>query len=182
MTTLGPPNTEGLRAAEERAASHGFAFSSDLIGSASPDGYFTALNPAWEKTLGFSVESLMEQPFLAFVHPADREATTAEMTRLGAERVGPEVFENRYAVKSGGWCWLSWQVEVSDEAYYFIARDVTARVAADQRGHLLANIVEGWTTRSSPRPPTALSHRGTGRVRICMASPRPRRSDSRWSI
>lgn len=143
MTTSGPPSTEGLRAAEERAAWRGFAFSSDLMGSASADGYFTALNPAWEKTLGFTTEALMEQPFINFVHPADREATVAEMGRLGAEGLGREVFENRYAVKSGGWCWLSWQVELCDEAYHFVARDVTARVAAEQRSHLLAHIVEG---------------------------------------
>jgi PAS domain S-box-containing protein len=132
-----------LPSAAERAASHVFAFSPELLGSASLDGYFTALNPAWERTLGFSSETLMGQPFLDFVHPADREATVAEMDRLAAEGTGPGLFENRYAFKRGGWRWLSWQVEVCDEGYYFVARDVTDRNAADQRRHLLDNIVEG---------------------------------------
>ena len=143
MATPSPPKTDAVREAEDRAGSHAFGLSSDLLGSASADGYFTALNPAWEKTLGFDNETLMGRPFLDFVHPADREATVAEMARLGAERTGPEVFENRYSIKSGGWCWLSWEVEVCDEAYYFVARDVTARIVTDQRGALLANIVEG---------------------------------------
>ena len=143
MATPTPPKTDTVREAEDRAGSHAFGLSSDLLGSASADGFFTALNPAWEKTLGFDNEALMGRPFLDFVHPADREATVAEMVRLGGERTGPEVFENRYSIKSGGWCWLSWQVEVCDEANYFVARDVTARIVADQRGALLANIVEG---------------------------------------
>jgi PAS domain S-box-containing protein len=122
---------------------HAFGASDDLLGSASRAGYFTALNPAWEKRLGFSCESLMEQPFIEFVHPGDRDRTAAEMARLAFERTGCQAFENRFAVKTGGWCWLSWRIEVGEEGYYFIARDVTRFVAAEQRGHVLANIVEG---------------------------------------
>ena len=114
-----------------------------MLGSASRAGFFTALNPAWEKTLGFSCRALMEQPFIEFVHPGDRDRTAEEMKRLAAEGTGSQSFENRFAVRQGGWCWLSWRVEVCDEGYYFVARDVTRRVAAEQRGHLLANIVEG---------------------------------------
>ena len=143
MTSPTSLRSPALLAANERAASHVFGFSSELLGSASREGHFTALNPAWERTLGFSCESLMGQPFIEFVHPADREATQAEMRRLATEGVGSETFENRYAVESGGWCWLSWQVEVCDEGYYFVAHDITARVVAEQRGHLLTHIVEG---------------------------------------
>jgi PAS domain S-box-containing protein len=136
-------SSDALQAAKERAASHVFALSADLLGSTSRGGCFTALNPAWEKTLGFSCETLMGRPFIEFVHPADRDGTAAEITRLGAGGAESGGFETRFAVKTGGWRWLSWRVEVTAEGFYFVARDVTARVAADQRAHLLANIVEG---------------------------------------
>lgn len=136
-------NPDAQLGARERAATHIFESSPDLLGSSDELGFFTALNPAWEKKLGFSTDTLMAQPFLEFVHPEDREATVAEMSRLKAEGVCSELFENRYAIESGGWCWLSWHVEVSGGQYYFAARDVTERIAADHRSHLLSNLVEG---------------------------------------
>ena len=54
-----------------------FTISLDLQCIATFDGYFTRLNPAWERTLGYTSEELLAQPFLDFVHPDDREATIA---------------------------------------------------------------------------------------------------------
>jgi PAS domain S-box-containing protein len=143
MTPLHPPGLAATPNEVEITALRIFEFSPDLLGSANEAGYFTALNPAWERTLGFTVEELMSQPFTEWVHPGDREATVAEMARLEAEGVGRERFQNRYAVKSGGWCWLSWQVGVSEETYYFTARNVTKEVEAEHRTHLAASLVEG---------------------------------------
>jgi len=81
MTSPGTSKSDVLPDAQARAASRIFALSLDLLGSAGRDGYFTALNPAWERALGFSRETLMKQPFMEFVHPADREATIAEFER-----------------------------------------------------------------------------------------------------
>ena len=127
---------------EQKAACHVFEISDDLLGSASVDGYFTSLNAAWERTLGFSREALMGQPFIEFVHPADRAATLAEVEKLAAGSDTVD-FENRYARKDGGWCWLSWQAAVRAGDFYFSAHDVTAQVAAEQRRHLLTNLVAG---------------------------------------
>jgi PAS domain S-box-containing protein len=135
VSRLGPP--------ERDAAARVFEISEDLLGSATADGYFTALNPAWESRLGFSREALMGQPFIEFVHPADRGATLAEMERMATECTATVDFENRYAVTDGSWCWLSWRVSVNGDGLFFVARDVTARVAADQRRHLLDNLAEG---------------------------------------
>jgi PAS domain S-box-containing protein len=127
---------------EQKAACHVFEISDDLLGSASMDGYFTSLNDAWERTLGFSREALMGQPFIEFVHPADRAATVAEVEKLSAGSDTVDL-ENRFAREDGGWCWLSWQAAVRAGDLYFVAHDVTARVAAEQRRHLLTNLVEG---------------------------------------
>ncbi len=127
---------------ERDAACRVFAFSHDLIGSANEDGYLTALNPAWQRTLGFSREALLAQPLIEFVHPADREATLAKFEGL-RDAAATAVFENRFATKDGGWCWLSWRAETREGGCFFVAHDVTARVAADHRRHLLANLAEG---------------------------------------
>jgi PAS domain S-box-containing protein len=120
-----------------------FELSLDLLGTAGPEGYFRSLNPAWERTLGFPREALMGQPYLEFVHPADRERTVEEAAALLREGHATLDFENRYAVKDGGWCWLSWRTEVAgDGIAYFVARDVTDRVAADQQRRMMTSLVE----------------------------------------
>ena len=43
----------------------------DLICIAGMDGYFKYLNPAWERTLGYTREELLSKPFLDFIHPDD---------------------------------------------------------------------------------------------------------------
>ena len=84
----------------------------------------------------------MEQSFIEFVHPGDRAATLAEIARLTASGVETVHFRNRYAIRDGGWRWLSWQAEICAEGYYFIAHDVTLQVAAEQRQYLEASIIE----------------------------------------
>ena len=50
-----------------------FTVSIDMLCCLDFDGYFKQLNPAWERTLGFTVPELMSRPFVEFVHPDDRE-------------------------------------------------------------------------------------------------------------
>ena len=59
-----------------------FTASLDMLCLADFRGYFKRLNPAWERTLGFTAEELCRHPFLDFVHPDDRETTLAEMKKL----------------------------------------------------------------------------------------------------
>ena len=64
-----------------------FEIDRDLIGTIDSDGYFTSLNAAWERILGWSREELMARPFIDFVHPDDversaREARNVEPARL----------------------------------------------------------------------------------------------------
>ena len=122
---------ERLRVEEER--DRFFALSLDLLCIAGFDGYFKRLNPAWERTLGFAREELLAQPFVAFLHPDDREATLEEAHQIAG---GKETltFENRYRCKDGSYRWLSWSATAvaGQQLIYAVARDITEGKRAEK--------------------------------------------------
>jgi PAS domain S-box-containing protein len=69
---------------------------------AGTDGYFKHVNPAWETTFGFTREELLSRPYLEFVHPDDREATSAEAAKI-ASGCNTVSFENRYRCRDGSY-------------------------------------------------------------------------------
>src|SRR6266567_4071242 len=111
-----------------------FSLSLDLFCIAGFDGFFKLLNPAWEKTLGFTIGELLAQPYVEFVHPDDREATLAEGRKMAAGRQVIS-FENRYRSKDGSYRWLRWSATpAADRQFvYATARDVTDRKRARSR-------------------------------------------------
>ena len=111
-----------------------FTLSLDLLCVASFNGYFTRVNPASERILGFTEAELCAAPFLDFVHPDDREATVgAVVTATGGGHVID--FENRYRTKDGSYKWLQWAAAPFPQIglIYCTARDVTERKAAAER-------------------------------------------------
>ncbi len=142
--------TERKRAEEERwraarQLDDFFAISTDLLCIASIDGYFRRLNPAWERTLGYSMADLLARPYLEFVHPDDVGRTAAEIAAVAANGQSTVAFENRYRCRDGSYRWLSWNATaVTDQSLvYAMARDTTAQRAAEQTYALLASIVTG---------------------------------------
>ena len=116
-----------------------FTVSIDLLCCLDFNGYFKRLNPAWERTLGFTRAELMSKPFIEFVHPDDRERT---LKQNGDVRTGGQAlsFENRYACKDGSYRWLLWNAAPDSEqqVIYSVARDITAqRRAGEEREQLL---------------------------------------------
>jgi PAS domain S-box-containing protein len=96
----------------------------DLQGTTSLDGCFQTINPAFERTLGYSLQELLAQPLLDFVHPDDRSQTGAELEKMKQEAA---TFTNRYRCKSGEYKWLEWTAVANRDRVYFTARDVTKR-------------------------------------------------------
>jgi PAS domain S-box-containing protein len=105
-----------------------FTLSIDMLCVADFRGYFRRLNPAWETTLGFSLEELQSRPMFEFVHPDDRERSRAQNLRVRAgERA--DGFENRYLCKDGSYRWLLWNAaaDLDRQIIYSLARDITRR-------------------------------------------------------
>jgi PAS domain S-box-containing protein len=105
-------------------------------------GYFKQLNPAWERTLGFTREELMSKPFIEFVHPDDRERTLKQnaSVRSGGQALG---FENRYLCKDGSYRWLRWNAapDPGEGVIYSVARDITDyKLAEAERERLVAEL------------------------------------------
>jgi diguanylate cyclase (GGDEF)-like protein/PAS domain S-box-containing protein len=102
-----------------------FELSRDMICIAGFDGFFKRVNPAFERTLGYSEEELLGRPMSEFVHPDDRHGAGGE---------------NRYLDTNGEIHWLEWtSVAVPDEeAIYAVARDVTDRKMLEQKMELLS--------------------------------------------
>ncbi|MBL9215950.1 MAG: CHASE3 domain-containing protein [Opitutaceae bacterium] len=105
-----------------------FSLTVDMMCLASFDGYFRRLNPAWERTLGYTKEELCARPFIDFVHPEDRERTQAVAAGLtsGLDALS---FENRYRCKDGSYRWLLWNARsrVAERTIYASAHDITDR-------------------------------------------------------
>ncbi|MCC6557501.1 MAG: PAS domain S-box protein [Polyangiaceae bacterium] len=78
-----------------------------MLATITAGGYFRDLTPAWERTLGWSLDELRARPFIDFVHEEDREATLAEVAQLFQGR-GSMRFENRCLCKDGSYKWLLW--------------------------------------------------------------------------
>ena len=111
-----------------------FEFSRDMLCIAGPDAFFKRVNPAFEKTLGWTTEDLMSESFLAFVHPEDLKKTEDEITRL-AHGLPTISFQNRYRTASGAYKHLEWTAHPDEESglIYAIARDVTEQQEVRKR-------------------------------------------------
>ncbi|HPC95004.1 MAG TPA: PAS domain S-box protein [Sedimentisphaerales bacterium] len=88
---------------------------------------FVKVNPAFERTLGYTPEELQRRSFLDLVHPDDVAPTRAIIEERLQKGQMVFNFENRYRCKDGSYRWLSWMSHPKPEqgVTYAIARDVT---------------------------------------------------------
>jgi two-component system, cell cycle sensor histidine kinase and response regulator CckA len=107
-----------------------FSVALDLLCIADTDGNFRLLNPAWERTLGYTRDELMSKKFLEFIHPEDVDSTLEAVNVLASQR---EVinFQNRYQCKDGSYRWIEWRSVPAGNLIYAAAHDITDRKLAE---------------------------------------------------
>jgi len=88
---------------------------------------FLRLNKAWEDTLGYTIDELINKPYLDFVHPDDLELTRKASMKL--TKSGRLInFVNRYRCKDGSYKFIEWSsITNSDGTFYSSAHDITQR-------------------------------------------------------
>jgi PAS domain S-box-containing protein len=106
---------------------HFWQLSNDLFLTAGFDGLVKRVNPAWERTLGWTPAELLSLPFIELVHPDDRVQTEAEAAALTNAAHETIDFENRYRCKDGSYRTLLWSATgvPEDGVIYAIGRDGT---------------------------------------------------------
>ncbi|HPR33430.1 MAG TPA: PAS domain S-box protein [Prolixibacteraceae bacterium] len=126
-----------------------FSYSIDMLCIAGFDGYFKIINPAWEKTLGWTAQELLSRPWNDFVHPDDLEATNLVKSSI-AEGQTVFQFENRYRCKDGSFKWLSWNSfpNMEEQRIYSVARDITLLKDAEEKNRCIDWMVNTKETRS----------------------------------
>jgi PAS domain S-box-containing protein len=123
---IGRDITERKRAEEQ--LDRLFHRSLDMHCLAGFDGYLKRVNPAWERTLGFTTAELLSRPYLEFVHPDDRAGLVEELGRL---QQGQDItaFEMRCPCKDGTIKWTLWNATTLPSQHLIVAtgRDITER-------------------------------------------------------
>ena len=123
--------TERVRAQEE--FDRLFSVSLDMMCVAGTDGYYKRVNPAFQKSLGYQPNELLDHPMLEFVHPEDRDTAERVFNQLlgGVDMVG---FESRFRCQDGSYRWLAWTCPApvkGENLLYAVARDTTVRKQAE---------------------------------------------------
>lgn len=126
---------ERVKAAIERARAERdrlWDLSQDLLARADAAGMMSAVNPAWTQVLGWSENELLTRGYAGFIHPDDR-AASLEAIALMARSHRPTRFENRVAMREGGWKSIEWTAAPEPDGLNFVAvgRDLTEAKARE---------------------------------------------------
>src|SRR5438445_56696 len=111
-----------------------FTLSIDMLSIMGYDGYRQVVNPAWQRTLGFSAAELKAVPFFEFIHPDDRALAKAQHQKMLADACMIS-FEARYRTKDGSYRWMQWNATPFPEQrlIYASGRDITERKEAEEK-------------------------------------------------
>jgi PAS domain S-box-containing protein len=99
--------------------------SRDIMLIARFEGEITAVNPAWEHTLGWTERELVGRSFLELVHPDEMDDAVAAAHALSQGGMFPS-FETRFRHKDGSYRWISWSATQGDGFIVAAGRDISA--------------------------------------------------------
>lgn len=138
----------GERKRVEKERDNFFNLLPELLCITNFDGNFKYVNPAWEKTTGFTTEELLAKPYIEFIYPEDRQALAADAQKVARGR-DTTYFESRLLCKDGSYKWFVWSASASleDRLTYVNGRDITDRKQTEARlelqGVIVRNMAEG---------------------------------------
>jgi len=127
-TTARPPGSAAVidpRAVPRSGVDSFWELATDLFAICGRDGMLYALNPAWERLLGWSREELTTRSLLAFVHPDDVEATVEVLARTHIAGSKLDELVNRWRRRDGSYCTLAWSGASDGDVWCVVGRDVT---------------------------------------------------------
>lgn len=127
VSGLGIGALTSARRSSAAEADRWFDQSADLNCVADLSGNFVRVNRAFVRTLGYQLRDLLQTPYVAHVHPDDRQATNEIAAELASRRRDLVGFENRYMTAHGDYRWLRWTATADHERglIYATARDVS---------------------------------------------------------
>jgi PAS domain S-box-containing protein len=142
-----------------------FDLSHDAFCIAGFDGYLRRANPAFARSLGYTLDELLARPFMDNVYPDDVESVEAVLAELAAGKdiVG---FECREVCTDGSVRWFEWSTSSRPEAgiVYGVARDVTDRRMANDELSALRRVATLVAEEAEPRDLFALVAEEVARV------------------
>lgn len=105
-----------------------FALSIDMLCIIGFDGTFKLLNPAFERTLGFTSEEVLTRPLTSFIHPDDQEAVLSHLDQAHMGKNVPTL-QSRYRCSDNTYKWIECQLAGWPEqgVVFATARDITER-------------------------------------------------------
>ncbi|HEV7493696.1 EAL domain-containing protein [Baekduia sp.] len=113
------------RVVPRRGVDSFWELATDLFAICGADGLLYALNPAWERLLGWSREELTAQPFTAFVHPDDLEATVNVLARTHIAGAQIDKLVNRWRRRDGSYATFAWSGASDGDVWCVVGRDLT---------------------------------------------------------
>ncbi|MFE9084252.1 ATP-binding protein [Brevundimonas sp. NPDC003935] len=111
-----------------------FDVSLDLLVIRDLQGIIVRVSASWASTLGYEPKDLIGRAILSLVHPDDLAATLDSATEVENRRPDAPVkgHVNRYRHRDGHYVTLEWRARKFGDRIYAVARDVTAKMAAEQ--------------------------------------------------
>ncbi|PQZ83607.1 MULTISPECIES: ATP-binding protein [unclassified Brevundimonas] len=111
-----------------------FDVSLDLLVIRDLDGFIVRVSASWAAILGYDPDDLVGLAILTLVHPDDLPGTRDSVVEVETRRPDAPVLghTNRYRHRDGHYVTLEWRAQKFGERIYAVARDVTAKIAAEQ--------------------------------------------------
>ena len=111
-----------------------FDVSLDLLVIRDLEGRVVKASASWRTLLGHDPDAMVGQRLLDLVHPDDMPSTLDSVKEVENRKPDDPVlgFTNRYRHRDGRYLTLEWRAQRRGDHIYGVARDVTARVAAER--------------------------------------------------